>query len=507
MEDSTIAVTVFKTFASGEVLTASDLNASFAKIVDNGEDLGWPATKAKDLNGFELILDADGDTGIVSDVDDRIDFKMAGTDSIFFGHGTGNTGAFAHFDYVAFTATANTDIGRVRIGNTNALTVPAGTTAVAATLYLEEPNLTATGTITAAATLYIDGAPTEGGTDNDAILVNSGTINFNGQEILLDADRDTSITADTDDTIDIKVAGSDDFQITPNLFDVLAGSVLKTTGQLELTKGADVESVSDLLVDIDGNIFDVTGTTTIDTFKTRGVGSIIILHFDDALTLMHDATNLILPGGSDIITAAGDEALFYEYATADWRLIIFTPASAGGALQGKHEIPIPVNAMRPTVSNGCAPITDVETTADRPDLQVLDFSTAADEHAQFGFRAPKSWNEGTVTFAAQYTHAGGQTGGLDGVAWFLQGLAVSDDESADQAYGTAVVVTADNATAEDVHQTSESGAITLAGTPAEGDYVFFRVGRDVSDGADDLDIDARLIGITLFWTTNAGNDA
>ena len=47
-------------------------------------------------------------------------------------------------------------------------------------------------------------------------LVTPGTLDVNGQELILDADADTSITADTDDQIDIKVAGADDFQITAN---------------------------------------------------------------------------------------------------------------------------------------------------------------------------------------------------------------------------------------------------------------------------------------------------
>ena len=33
-----------------------------------------------DLNGNEMILDADGDTTITADTDDQIDFKTAGTD-------------------------------------------------------------------------------------------------------------------------------------------------------------------------------------------------------------------------------------------------------------------------------------------------------------------------------------------------------------------------------------------------------------------------------------------
>ena len=77
-----MAVTPFKTFAGGEILTASDLNSSLSQVFDNGEDLGWPATKAKDLNGNELILDVDADTSITADTDDQIDIKVGGTDVV-----------------------------------------------------------------------------------------------------------------------------------------------------------------------------------------------------------------------------------------------------------------------------------------------------------------------------------------------------------------------------------------------------------------------------------------
>lgn len=63
-------------------MTAADLNASFLQITDNGEDLGWPATQAKDFDGQELILDSDGDTSITADTDDQVDFKLGGTDII-----------------------------------------------------------------------------------------------------------------------------------------------------------------------------------------------------------------------------------------------------------------------------------------------------------------------------------------------------------------------------------------------------------------------------------------
>ena len=54
----------------------------------------------------------------------------------------------------------------------------------------------------------------------------TSTVDVNGNELILDADADTSITADTDDQIDIKIAGSDDFQFTANTFTAQSGSTI-----------------------------------------------------------------------------------------------------------------------------------------------------------------------------------------------------------------------------------------------------------------------------------------
>lgn len=88
-------------------------------------------------------------------------------------------------------------------------------------------------------------------------------------------------------------------------------------------KGADVASATALDISaVDGNYFDVTGTTTITSITTTGfIGSEITLHFDGILTLTHDATNLVLPGAANITTAAGDEFTFREYADGDYRCI------------------------------------------------------------------------------------------------------------------------------------------------------------------------------------------
>ena len=58
---------------------------------------------------------------------------------------------------------------------------------------------------------------------------------LNGAELVLDADGDTSITADTDDQIDIKIAGADDFKFAANAFNVLSGSTLTVDSGATIT--------------------------------------------------------------------------------------------------------------------------------------------------------------------------------------------------------------------------------------------------------------------------------
>ena len=84
------------------------------------------------------------------------------------------------------------------------------------------------------------------------------------------------------------------------------------------SKGSDVASAGALTLGTDGNFFDITGTTAITSIGTLGIGSLVRLQFDGALTLTHHATDLILPSGQNIITKAGDIFSFIEYASGDW---------------------------------------------------------------------------------------------------------------------------------------------------------------------------------------------
>ena len=171
---------------------------------------------------------------------------------------------------------------------------------------------------------------------------------------------------------------------------------------------------------------------------------------------------------------------------------------------GKQTMWIPANAMTPTTSNGCAAITAVETTSGRPDMYVLDFDKDSDEHAQFTCALPNAWNLGTVTFQVFWSG----TANTGGVSWGLQGVACGDNDTIDVAYGTAVVVDdTEQGAVEEVNVSAESGAVTIAGSPADAQLCYFRIFRDVSDANDDSSGDARLHGIKLFFTVDSYNDS
>jgi hypothetical protein len=180
-------------------------------------------------------------------------------------------------------------------------------------------------------------------------------------------------------------------------------------------------------------------------------------------------------------------------------------AAAGSSTQGRHAVYIPAGGMSPSTTGGCAALATIASAANQPDIQTLDFDTTTQEYAQFAFRMPKSWNEGTLTFAPVWSHAATTTN--FGVVWDLQAVAVSDDDPIAVAFGTAQTSTDTGGTTNDVYIGPESSAITVAGTPAAEDVVFFRLSRVTGNGSDTMAIDARLHGITVYMTTHADTDA
>ena len=172
-------------------------------------------------------------------------------------------------------------------------------------------------------------------------------------------------------------------------------------------------------------------------------------------------------------------------------------------IAGKESIWVPAVAMYPNTTNGCADLAQVEL-SNGPEIKTLDFDKDSDENAQFAVAFPKSWNEGTITFQAFFIADSTNTGT---VSWVLAGVACADNDTINVAFGTGVAPTAKahSGTANDLDVTAESGAVTIAGSPSTDEEVYFQITRDVSE--DSLTADAKLLGVKLFFTTDAANDA
>ena len=151
-------------------------------------------------------------------------------------------------------------------------------------------------------------------------LVTPGTLDVNGQELILDADADTSITADTDDQIDIKVAGADDFQITANTLTALSGSTIKADTIAETT-GANGVAVDGLTIK-DGKLNTNDSVVTANITDANVTSAKIA---GDAITGAKIADNAISEEHLDVTAVTGHTA---ETTIADGDLVLIHDASA-----------------------------------------------------------------------------------------------------------------------------------------------------------------------------------
>ena len=243
-------------------------------------------------------------------------------------------------------------------------------------------------------------------------------------------------------------------------------------------------------LDVNGNAL---GDGTLELLKFSETGSAV-----NEFTVANAAT-----GNGPTLSSTGDDSNV-DININPKGTGVLKSGSAAVKIAGKETMWIPASAMYAATTNG-AEAAQAETTATRPDMKTLNFDASTDEFAQFSVAMPKSWNEGTITYQVYWTSASTNTGN---VIWGLQGVAVADNDTIDVAYGTAVTVTdAGIGTAEDQHISSESGAVTVAGSPAAGELSYFQVFRDANDGSDTFSADAKLLGVKIFFTTDAANDA
>lgn len=198
------------------------------------------------------------------------------------------------------------------------------------------------------------------------------------------------------------------------------------------------------------------------------------------------------------VLASSNAGALVNFSAGIKDVFVTIPAQA---IAGKRQKWIDASVMSPRVTNGPSR-GYTEQTTNKNNHESLDFDATTQEFAQFKWRMSQSWNLGTVTFMPVWT----ATSGSGGVVFGLAGVATSNNDALDAAFGTAQTSTDTLLTASAEHEGPESSAITIAGTPAAGDLVTYQVNRTVADAGDTLGVDAKLHGIVLGYSVQAGSD-
>ena len=318
----------------------------------------------------------------------------------------------------------------------------------------------------------------------------------------------SSVAIANGETVCVYAAADDG--TNPNIVDTGFGSGISavvddTTPQLGGnldTNGQDIVSTSDADIDIIPNgTGDVNlGTDTVQvgdlnanaTITTQGTGDLIL----NTNNGTNSGTLTIADGVNGNITLSPD-------GTGEVQAVDAADATGAVKIAGLETIFVPTQAMFGTDANG-ADAQVIVTTATRPEMKVLDFDPSTIEYAQFSIAMPKSWNEGTITFQAFWAPSNTDTGNA---MIGLQGVSVANDATSDVVFGTAIDVTdAGGGAVEDVMVSPVSAAVTIASAAADT-YTYFQVVRNATNVSDTFTGDVRLLGIKLFYTTDAANDA
>jgi len=320
-------------------------------------------------------------------------------------------------------------------------------------------------------------------TENFYIIKNS-TSGAQTVQIKAVSGSGATVTFATDDK-GYKLIYLDGVATNTGVFEATVGA----TGDVTLTGTQTLTNKTLTSPKIGTNILDTNGNELINLTAT---GSAV-----NEITIANAGTGVTGP----VISATGETNVGINVNPKGTG--VFNSGGSAVKIAGLETMWVPASSMYGATTNGAA-AEQVETTAGRPDMKVLDFDPSTAEAAQFSVAFPKSWNEGTITYQVFWTPSTTNTGNC---LWTLFGVSVADDATIDVTYGTEQTITdAGHGTVEDQQVTSVSSALTVKDAAADT-QTYFQVQRNAASGSDTFTGDARLLGIKIFFTTDAANDA
>ena len=153
-----------------------------------------------------------------------------------------------------------------------------------------------------------------------------------------------------------------------------------------------------------------------------------------------------------------------------------------------------------TVTTNGAEFAELELPTNDIMLQTFNFDTTTSEKIQFWWHPTSAWDAGTITFQTYWTAASGS----GTVIFSLAGTSLADSDAIDAAIGGTAATTTDTLiTANDMHISPESSAVTINGA-TKNEPILLQISRDISDT---LGVDAKLIGVKIIYTIDTATSS
>lgn len=147
-----------------------------------------------------------------------------------------------------------------------------------------------------------------------------------------------NITTAAGDTMIVESDGSSNVRVL--VYQRADGTALSTANWNGVSN-AEVTVASATTTDILGAasaLVAISGTTTITSLGT-GTNRVRFARFTGALTLTHNATSLILPGGANITTAAGDCMVVESDGSSNARVLVYQKANGTAVVASSYTPP------------------------------------------------------------------------------------------------------------------------------------------------------------------------
>ena len=324
--------------------SAAPANGASIYVINDKTNTSVLAPLQNDLNGTELILDGDGDTSITADSDDRIDFKIGGTDHFHITSSSSDTVfqnkvdakdfLFNQYDgrtilevndagYVAL-ANGATGSGELRIyedtdNGTNYSGFKVGTQSADIDYVLptadgssgQHLTTNGSGTLSWATAVAANPSSADGDSLGTTSLEWSDLYLADGGVIYLGADQDTTLTHVADTGILLNSTRQLQFGDSGTYIHQSADGVLDLVSDTEI-------EINATTIDINGAV-QISGTTTIAGNLIFGSATVTEAQLEilDGATVTTDELNIIDGGtsASSVTVADADRVVFNDGGT------------------------------------------------------------------------------------------------------------------------------------------------------------------------------------------------